>query len=306
LIDSLRAYVKRSPLNGLLLLLLLVFTGAALFSFIGFVIAELTLGIPLLTRPMLLEDLTDPELIPALRVMQVLQAFGMLILPAVIYMYVSVSWSGVKNMFRIPQRQSVLLGIALFMVGFPFINYLAQWNAGWELPSAFADWIRSKEEQAGSLTEMFLHMPHVGLLLFNLFMIALLPAVGEELIFRGIVQRGLHRQFGNAHVAIWVAAIVFSAIHMQFFGFVPRMLMGVAMGYLFYWSGNLWYPVIAHFTNNALAVVISFGIQHGSVDPEIEMAGMDNAALAAFSLVFCLMLLFLFRQLQRGGMTADH
>lgn len=304
MIESLRAHVKRSPINGVLFLLLLIFTGAALFSFFGFVIAEVILGIPLLTQPALLDDLTDPELIPALRVMQVLQAFGMLILPAIIYMYVSSSWEGVKSLFLAPKRQPVMLGIAVFMVAFPFINYLAQWNAELELPGGIGDWMRSKEEQAGSLTAQFLDMPNVGLLLFNLFMIALLPAVGEELIFRGIIQRGLSRQFRNPHVAIWVAAILFSAIHMQFFGFVPRMLMGVAMGYLFYWSGNLWYPIIAHFTNNALAVAISYGIQHGSIQPEIETAGLDNAAIAGFSLAFCLMLLFLFKQFQNIRVSA--
>jgi membrane protease YdiL (CAAX protease family) len=228
----------------------------------------------------------------------VLQALGMLIIPSGVYLWITSSSDGLRSMFGTPNRQGIMLSVALFMVAFPFINYLAEWNSNIEIPTALGDWMQGKESQAGKLTELFLDMPSVGLLFFNLVMIALLPAVGEELIFRGIIQLGLHRQFGNAHVAIWVSAALFSAIHLQFFGFVPRMLMGVAMGYLLFWSGNLWYPIIAHLTNNAMSVVLSYGIQHGQIDAEIETAGLENGTVASFSLVFCLVLLYLFKQHQ--------
>ncbi|MDB4655998.1 CPBP family intramembrane metalloprotease, partial [Flavobacteriales bacterium] len=112
------------------------------------------------------------------------------------------------------------------------------------------------------------------------------------------LQSGLQRFWKNPHLAIWVTAVVFSAVHFQFLGFVPRMLMGAAMGYLFFWSGNLWYPIMAHFTNNAMAVVLSYGIQHGAVRSEIENAGIENGTMAALSLLFCLMLLYLFKKHQ--------
>lgn len=282
----------------MLFLLLLIFTGASVFSFIGFIISELILGIPLLSEPGLLSDLTDPELLPALRVMQVLQAIGMLILPSLIYLWLTSSAIEVKRMFGVPVRQPVLISIVFFMIALPFVNYISQWNASWEIPTFIGEWMKSKETQAGELTSMFLDMPTVGLLIFNLIMIALLPAVGEELIFRGIMQRGIHRMTANPHLAIWVAAVLFSAVHMQFLGFVPRLLMGVAMGYLYYWSGSLWYPMIAHFTNNAMAVALAYGIQHGSIQADIENAGIDNGTLAAFSLLFCTMLLYVFKQHQ--------
>ena len=190
-----------------------------------------------------------------------------------------------------------MISIVFFMVAFPFVNYIADWNAHWHIPTFLGDWMEGKELKAGELTKLFLDMPNVGLLILNLIMIALLPAVGEELIFRGIMQQGLQKKM-SPHFAIWLAAIVFSAIHMQFFGFVPRMLMGVAMGYLFYWSGNLWYPIVAHFTNNALAVGMAYGIQHNYVDSALEDSGTNNPTVAAFSLVFCLMLLYLFKQHQ--------
>jgi len=282
-----------------LFFLLLIFTGASVFSFIGFVISQLFLGVPLLTQPSLLDDMTNPELIPALRTMQLLQGIGMLIVPSVIYLWLSSSCGNVKVLFAGPVRQSVMICIVFFMVAFPLVNYLAEWNATWNLPTFLGNWLEGKESQAEEITKLFLDMPNVGLLILNLIMIALLPAIGEELIFRGIMQRGLQKMM-NPHVAIWLAAILFSAVHMQFLGFVPRMLMGVAMGYLFFWSGNLWYPIIAHFTNNALAVGVAYGIQHNSIDSSLESAGIGNPTIAAFSLIFCLMLLYLFKQFQES------
>ncbi|MBI1287173.1 MAG: CPBP family intramembrane metalloprotease [Flavobacteriales bacterium] len=302
--ESLRTYVHRSWLNGALFFLLLVFTGASLFSFIGFAISELFLGIPLLTQQELLENMTDPELLPALRLLQVLQGFGMLILPSVGFLWISESSERLKQVFQVPTRQSVMLSIALFLVAFPFINYVAEWNASWNIPTAMGDWMEQKEQSAGKLTELFLDMPSVWFLVLNVVMIGLLPAVGEELIFRGIIQRGLQKQIGNPHAAIWLAAILFSAFHFQFLGFVPRMLMGVAMGYLLYWSGNLWYPIIAHFTNNASAVILNYGIQHGDVDSAMDQAGTGNSTMAVFSLVFCMMLLYLFKRHQEAAASA--
>ena len=224
---------------------------------------------------------------------------GMMIIPAVVYLWLTDS-TWLKHVFTAPVRQPILICIALFMVAFPFINFVAEWNSSWNIPTFIGDWMHGKEAETGDLTKSFLNMPNVGLLILNLLMIGLLPALGEELIFRGVLQGGLQRYWKNPHLAIWVTAIVFSAVHFQFLGFVPRMLMGAAMGYLFFWSGNLWYPIIAHFTNNAMAVVLSYGIQHGSVRSEIENAGIENETMAALSLLFCLMLLYVFKKHQES------
>ncbi|MGB1317013.1 MAG: lysostaphin resistance A-like protein, partial [Flavobacteriales bacterium] len=291
--------------NRVLFFLLLVFTGASLFSFFGFILSELFLGVPLLTQPDLLSNLTDPELLPAMRMMQILQALGMLILPSLFYIWLTTDKLEVRRIFGGPIRQPVLISIVFFMVALPSINYISEWNSGLEIPTFVGEWMKGKELQAGELTKMFLDMPNAGYLVLNLIMIAVFPAVGEELIFRGILQRGIAKATNNPHVAIWVAAIMFSAVHMQFFGFVPRMLMGAAMGYLFYWSGNLWYPIIAHLTNNAMAVGLAYGIQHGSIRPEIESAGIGNGTMAALSVLFCLMLLFLFKKHQESASLAQ-
>ena len=147
-----------------------------------------------------------------------------------------------------------LLAVGIMVCAIPAINLLADLNGRIRLPeslSALEQKMRVMEDAAAALTEQFLHADNIGMLLVNLGLMALLPAFAEELSFRGTLQQIL----GNKHVAIWVTAVIFSAIHMQFFGFVPRMLMGAMFGYIFVWTGSLWVPIVMHFTNNGLAVL---------------------------------------------------
>ncbi len=111
------------------------------------------------------------------------------------------------------------------------------------------------EGNAEKLTLAFLKMDSPLDLMLNILIVALLPAIGEELLFRGCLQQLLVEWTKKPHLSIFIAAALFSAIHFQFLGFVPRMLIGAFLGYLFYWSGNLWYAIIGHFVNNALQVV---------------------------------------------------
>jgi membrane protease YdiL (CAAX protease family) len=104
----------------------------------------------------------------------------------------------------------------------------------------------------------------------GVFVIALLPAIGEELVFRGMLQPELFRATGNHHAAIWISAIIFSAFHMQFFGFVPRLLLGALFGYLYVWSANLLIPMIAHFVNNGFSVLMMYLYQKGIITVDME------------------------------------
>ena len=110
----------------------------------------------------------------------------------------------------------------------------------------------------------------LGQFALGLLVVAVLPAICEELFFRGMIQPLLLRATGSPHRAIWVTAIVFSAIHFQFFGFVPRMLLGALFGYIYYWSGNLRLAMLAHFVNNGLTVTLSYFSRRGdiSLDPD--------------------------------------
>ena len=119
-------------------------------------------------------------------------------------------------------------------------------------------------------------------------MVGALTGIGEELTFRGIIQSLVTEKSNNHHIAIWVTAILFSAIHLQFFGFFPRMLLGAFFGYLLVWSGSIWLPIYAHFLNNSMAVVAAYMLNINLTTDEYEKVGtIDNGTIwmAAVSLL---------------------
>jgi hypothetical protein len=146
----------------------------------------------------------------------------------------------------------------------PFIEWSVMINEGMKLPpflQGLENWMRLKEEELAELTKNILVMKSIIALLINLLIIAVIPALGEEFTFRGCVQKIFTLWTKNYHIGIWIAAIIFSTIHFQFYGFLPRMLLGALFGYIFVWSGSIWAPVAAHFYNNASAVIAAFALQ---------------------------------------------
>jgi membrane protease YdiL (CAAX protease family) len=133
------------------------------------------------------------------------------------------------------------------------------------------------------------------MMIINLFIIAILPAVGEEFFFRGVLQKILIKLFKSGHVAIWVTAFIFSAMHFQFFGFVPRFILGLIFGYLFFWSGTLWLPVISHFINNAVPVIMAYkqGMEKFNAPPDTPLWKM--ALALPLPVAIGLIILFYFR-----------
>jgi hypothetical protein len=204
----------------------------------------------------------------SLKWLQFLQTMGTFLLPPVLCAWL---WSENHRPFQwlkldaVPDGKIIGLAIAVMVCAIPGINLLADLNGRIQLPESLASieqMLKQQEELAAALTERFLQADHIGGLLVNVGLMALLPALAEELTFRGTLQQLMDKPsaYGTqlsvkTHIAIWVTAIVFSAIHMQFYGFVPRMLMGAMFGYLFVWTGSLWVPVVMHFVNNGMAVV---------------------------------------------------
>ncbi|MDO7884665.1 CPBP family intramembrane glutamic endopeptidase [Hymenobacter cheonanensis] len=170
----------------------------------------------------------------------------------------------------------------------PFLSALVSWNASAHFPGAlhgFELWARDKEDQAAGLTKFLTDFNSPGRLLVGLLVIAIVPAVAEELVFRGGVQRCLVAWFGSRHVGVWLAAAIFSAIHVQFFGFVPRFVLGLVLGYLYEWSGNIVVSMAAHFTQNAFQLVLLYLAQGkhlpSSFDPDATQALPWPAVLAS-------------------------
>ena len=197
--------------------------------------------------------------------------FGLIALP-------SLYWWAVekRNPFQDVKAFNPLLGAFALVLMISFIvvdSVIIEWNSNLTFPSflkGFEDWARSFETKAGEVTKFLTTFDSFGDFVIGMIVIAVLPGIGEELVFRGFLQPTLHRATNNIHVAIWFSAILFSAIHMQFFGFVPRMLLGALFGYLYYWSGNLVIPMLAHFINNGLSVIGIYLYQQGKIPVDIE------------------------------------
>ena len=192
-----------------------------------------------------------------------------------------------------------LLGIALMFVSLPVTNQLTVWNEALKLPAAFEqieELMQQMEEMAGDFTDRLLEVDTLWGLLFNLIVIALIPAIGEELTFRGVIQQGLIKGVRNPHVGIFLASGIFSFIHLQFYGFFPRMFLGLLLGYLFYYSGSLWVPILMHFVNNGSAVVIAYLEHKGLIETSAEEFGAtDNVFLIIGSFVITIAIILIIR-----------
>ena len=160
--------------------------------------------------------------------------------------------------------------------------------------SGLEKWMKDTEEEAGRITDAFLEVSTTGGFLVNLMMIAIIPAIGEELFFRGILQRLFSEWFRNVHIAVFFTAFLFGAIHMQFYGLLPRVILGVMFGYFYVWTGSLWVPILAHFLNNGAAVIVSFLAGKGVIKTNYEDFGAtDNVFLITGSILFTVFLLYL-------------
>lgn len=159
-----------------------------------------------------------------------------------------------------------ILGIFFLMAAYPLVNLSFLINESIPLPA----WASMFESQAEDTLKAILTMDTPVIFLFNLIIIAILPGIGEELIFRGILQKQVGLIFRSPVAAIWIAAFIFSAIHLQFEGFLPRMVLGAVLGYLYYWTKNLWVPIIAHAFNNGVQVVLIYvtGMDISNFDEE--------------------------------------
>ena len=192
-----------------------------------------------------------------LKWLQLLQTVGTFLLPPLICAWIWSENHRPAGWLKLNQRTEgsfFVLAIVIMLCAIPGINLLADLNGRIELPESLGSIeqkLKQMEETAAALTRQFLQTENVGGLILNIGLMALLPALAEEFSFRGTLQQIL----GNKHMAIWVTAFIFSAIHMQFYGFIPRMLMGAMFGYVFVWTGSLWIPIVMHFTNNGLAVL---------------------------------------------------
>ncbi len=206
--------------------------------------------------------LDDAGTINFLKISQALAVFFVFILPVLLFaLFAREEKLGFLKLNKNPGFHSWLIALFICLASLPAVSLLQSWNAGMHFPESFSGietWMKAKEDAASAITKAFLEDRSIASLLLNLFVIAIMAALSEELFFRGLIQRLFMENKINLHVAVWITAALFSAFHLQFFGFLPRLYLGALLGYLYAYSNNLWVPFIAHFMNNAFAVLVSF------------------------------------------------
>lgn len=290
-------------MKPLLTLVSLILALGLVLSLLSMQMASWLYDFSLLDMGSIFNDLSIKNNLNAARLIQIGNSLGLFLLPALLFHKIYPRYNTIK-LKSVPKIKLVLLLPLLYIVSAPFLNWVIEWNKALTLPESLSSieaWMRSSEESAEYLTNSFLQIDGIGEFFYMALLIGIIPALGEEFLFRGVLQQLINRKFLNPHVGVWLSAIIFSAIHMQFFGFFPRMLLGVYFGYLLVWSKNLWYPIIAHFINNFTALVIHYSLDESGQMDELDQIGTSENQwwLSIISLVLFLTILNLFRKEQK-------
>ena len=293
------AFRTMRPFAQLMFALFVMVASVFLFMAVGMIAVLPFYGVGSLMSGMSETSLNSPEGLSLLKYFQVIQSIGLFVAPpfAIGWLY-SGNIGEYLKINRSTKAQSFLLAAICLLAVIPVINFLGAINSQMRLPeslSGLENWMKTMEDAAKILTEKFLKVDSFGGLLFNVFMIAVLPALGEELMFRGVIQRIFSTWTRNHHWGIWITAFLFSAMHMQFYGFLPRMALGAMFGYLLVWTGTMWVPILAHFVNNLMGVLGYFLIDKGTISNDIEEwgTGTEQIPLVLFSFLVVGGLLYL-------------
>lgn len=288
------------PSEKFLFVVIILFILGLIFQLFGAFVAGLIYGYGF-SEILSLGSFDDPNYVAASKLIQIIGSIGTFIIPAFLFSYLFEGDLFSYYRFRDPTGGwSLLLTILMIVSVIPFINYMAEINLRMNFPIRSVDhFLKQLEGDAEEIMRAFTATRSFGGLLVNLLMVGVIAAVGEELIFRGVIQRLLHGMVKNIHLAILIASILFSAFHFQFFSFLPRFILGIVMGYLMYYGRSIWYPILAHFVNNAMGVTYYYFNSRGSADDMLEEIGtstmMPMAALVSLLLFVFFGILWLYQ-----------
>ncbi len=204
------------------------------------------------------------------------------------------AWIAYKNnifkalrLQKLPKLSLIGLGFLMLMVSIPLVQYAYQVNKMIPLPQ----WMIDMESSTGNILEAIIAKENFYEIIVNVLLIAVIPGIGEELMFRGIIQQQFGRLLKNEHITVWLSAAFFSAIHMQFQGFLARMILGALLGYLLIWTRSLWVPMIVHFLNNGLQVIAIYAMNIKPADMQkIEEGDKMHWTMGLASLMLVIMI----------------
>lgn len=280
---------KLMILVGLTLILMFVGSTIGLFAF------SLVTGAPFEKAITFQQHLKDyPNTYLGIMLLQVFSTPLSFIGASLFYWYV-IEKQSIQTLSFQPTTLQVLMIVAVLVISFmPFDAIFIEYNQKMQLPNAMKgleEWMKNSEKSTGELTKFLTTFENPAQFVLAILVVAVMAGISEELLFRGILQNLAWKAFKNPHTAIWFAAFWFSFIHLQFYGFVPRMLLGAMFGYLYYWTQNLWLSMFAHFVNNGFTLLMTYLYQMKVTKTDIEQTDSVPVGMALISGLFTVLLL---------------
>jgi len=299
----LKAAFKNAPFFVQLLMLLAVIAFGLILSLVLtflLIVSKIGISSEIITVQQNLFDYPD-----LIREAQFLQMLGLFLFPAIVCAWLfSDNYKEYLGIDQPIQLSVIVWSIISIIVAIPFLNWTYFLNQQMVLPEAFKGletWMKESEATAERVNNLLLDTKNISTIIFNILIICVIAGLCEEFIFRGLLQTLFGRIIRNPHILIWTIAILFSAIHLQFYGFITRMLLGAWLGYLMYFTKTIWIPVLAHFTNNFISVGIYYLLRN---TPD-EMQKIDTIGTGPtwwLSIVSFALFFFCFNQIKKAPM----
>lgn len=283
---------EKSYFVQLVVLALFMLGGMLVFSSLG------TLLVMLIYHTPNMLEAADP--VTAIRITQTLTTVGTFLVPSLLFAYCyNRQWFDYNAANRQPKQQMVNMVLILSVTLLPVVGALAAFNENiMPQEGAVAEFMRDMEEAANQILELVTSQRSSWDLIANILVFAVLAGVCEEFFFQGALQPLLTNWTKNPHIGILLTALIFSALHFQFYGFIPRFLLGLYLGYLLYWSKSLWLPILAHVLHNTLSILVDFTLQGRGIDTDnmqfTDMKGSLPTA-AACALISAMAIVYIWR-----------
>ncbi len=289
LLERYRQFViTSSAWYKLIFVLFLVFTFFLVTALLGILAIKMFYHVSLSEIMFIIEN-PSKENIAVIKFMQAFQTIGIFIIPATIAAaFMHTNSSQFLFLKKQPYLISTVIVILSMIACIPVINFAAAINARLDLPETMnliEEKIQQLRDNYNYLTGLFLESTSFKGFLANVLIMAALPAIGEELLFRGIFQRLFTDWTKNVHIGIIIAAFLFSFFHFEFYGFLPRFLLGILFGYFLAWTSSLWIPILAHFINNFVIVAYFYFIPSSAESSALDQIGTKADIFLIISII---------------------